>query len=261
MTDVLGLTTVVTLYQAGNGIYEHFHKVLVLDAGKQIFCGSQRDTVPFMEGLSFMRGSGSNRADFSTGVTVPTQRLIAPGNEDTFPRTADEVLAAYDRSLVKPSMLDECRSYPAREEAAVFREMVAREKHRGVPKKSPVTADFLTQVKTAVIDGFNCGEKTELYWSIRTYELAIEEKVKFYVDSSLAYAYKRCGYDPKFRGGHYDAKGRIGEWILSQNSYVSEHHGTQAAFLWERVQPENIGLVLKLHEDRREGYLWSTPHK
>ncbi|KAK9242159.1 hypothetical protein V1506DRAFT_563140 [Lipomyces tetrasporus] len=49
------------------------------------------------------------------------------------------------------------------------------------------------------------------------YELAIEEVIKFYVYSNLAYGYKLSGYKPEFRGGHYDAKGRIGEWILSQN--------------------------------------------
>ncbi|KAL7902435.1 ABC-2 type transporter domain-containing protein [Trichoderma sp. TUCIM 5745] len=169
MTDVLGLTTIVTLYQAGNGIYEHFDKVLVLDGGKQIFYGPQREAVPFMEGLGFMRDPGSNCADFLTGVTVPTERLIAPGYEKTFPRTADEILATYDRSLVKSSMLDECRSYPASEEAAqntvVFKEMIAHEKHRGVPNRSAVTADFLTQVKTAVIRQYQImwGDRSTLF--------------------------------------------------------------------------------------------------
>ncbi|KAK7419637.1 hypothetical protein QQX98_003228 [Neonectria punicea] len=79
------------------------------------------------------------------------------------------------------------------------------------------------------IDGFNCGEKTELYWTIRAYELAIEEGVKFYVYSNLMYAYKLSGCKPKFRGGHYDAKGRIGEWILFQNPEVSRFHGMSAA--------------------------------
>ncbi|KAK9241735.1 ABC-2 type transporter-domain-containing protein, partial [Lipomyces tetrasporus] len=169
MTDILGLTTIVTLYQAGNGIYEHFDKVIVLDEGKQIFYGPQKDAVPFMEGLGFMRDSGSNRGDFLTGVTVSHERLIAPGYETTFPRTADEVLAAYDQSTIKPKMLDECRSYPTSEEAventAVFKEMVAREKHRGVPKRSPVTADFITQVKTAVTRQYQImwGDKSTLF--------------------------------------------------------------------------------------------------
>lgn len=66
------------------------------------------------------------------------------------------------------------------------------------------------------IDGFNCGEKTEIYWAIRAYELALEAGVKFFVYGNLDYAYKKGNYDPKFRTGHYDGKGRVGEWILQQ---------------------------------------------
>jgi NmrA-like family len=66
------------------------------------------------------------------------------------------------------------------------------------------------------IDGFNCGEKTEIYWAIRSYEIALEEGVKFFVYGNLDYVYKKSGYDPKFRTGHYDGKGRVGEWLLQQ---------------------------------------------
>ncbi|KAJ6073237.1 hypothetical protein N7467_011322 [Penicillium canescens] len=167
MTDILGLTTIVTLYQAGNGIYEHFDKVLVLDEGKQIFYGPQQEAVPFMEGLGFMRDSGSNRADFLTGVTVPTERLIAPGYEHKFPRTADEILAVYEESRIKLKMLAEC-TYPESEKAAdntaVFKQAVAWEKHRGLSKTSPVTTDFFSQVKAAVIRQYQImwGDKATL---------------------------------------------------------------------------------------------------
>jgi len=67
------------------------------------------------------------------------------------------------------------------------------------------------------IDGFNTGEKTEMYWAIRSYEIALEEGIKFFVYGNLDYALKKSGYDEKFRAGHYDGKGRIGEWILFQN--------------------------------------------
>ncbi|KAF2416440.1 NAD(P)-binding protein [Tothia fuscella] len=66
------------------------------------------------------------------------------------------------------------------------------------------------------IDGFKTGEKTELFWAIRAYEIAIEEGIKFFVYGNVDYAYKKGGYDPKYRCGHYDGKGRIGEWILQQ---------------------------------------------
>src|SRR6201984_1643804 len=66
------------------------------------------------------------------------------------------------------------------------------------------------------IDGFNTGEKTEPYWAIRSYEIAIEEGIKFFVYGNLAYWLQKSGYDSRFRTGHYDGKGRVGEWILSQ---------------------------------------------
>ena len=67
------------------------------------------------------------------------------------------------------------------------------------------------------IDGFNTGEKTEMYWAIRSYEIALEQGIRFFVYGNLDYTLKKSGYDPKFRAGHYDGKGRIGEWILFQN--------------------------------------------
>ncbi|KAM0452031.1 hypothetical protein ACHAPV_009755 [Trichoderma viride] len=67
------------------------------------------------------------------------------------------------------------------------------------------------------IDGFNSGEKTEIYWAMRSYELALEEGISFFVYGNLDYVYKKSGFDPKFRTGHYDGKGRVGEWILQQN--------------------------------------------
>ncbi|MGO1164157.1 NmrA family NAD(P)-binding protein [Brucella sp. C7-11G] len=67
------------------------------------------------------------------------------------------------------------------------------------------------------IDGFNAGEKTETYWAIRAYEVALEEGVRFFVYGNLDYTLKKAGYRSMFRTGHYDGKGRIGEWILNQN--------------------------------------------
>lgn len=40
------------------------------------------------------------------------------------------------------------------------------------------------------IDGFNTGEKTEMYWAIRSYEIAIEAGIKFFVYGNLDYALK-----------------------------------------------------------------------
>jgi uncharacterized protein YbjT (DUF2867 family) len=73
------------------------------------------------------------------------------------------------------------------------------------------------------IDGFNTGEKGEMYWAIRAYELAVEDGgIRFFVYGNLDFGYKLSGYDPEFRTGHYDGKGRIGEWVLFQGAQAQK---------------------------------------
>jgi uncharacterized protein YbjT (DUF2867 family) len=68
------------------------------------------------------------------------------------------------------------------------------------------------------IDGFNTGEKTETYWAMRAYELAVEDRgIKFFVYGNLDFVYKKSGYNPIFRTGHYDGKGRVGDWLLAEH--------------------------------------------
>ena len=58
-------------------------------------------------------------------------------------------------------------------------------------------------------NGFAIGEKAELFWSMRAFEVARELGIKHFLFSSLDYALKKGGYDPKFRCAHYDGKGRV----------------------------------------------------
>jgi hypothetical protein len=63
-------------------------------------------------------------------------------------------------------------------------------------------------------NGFAIGEKAEIFWSMRAFEIARETGIKYFQFSALDYATKKGGYDPKFRCAHYDAKGRVaGEFL------------------------------------------------
>ncbi|KAI9729390.1 MAG: hypothetical protein M1834_006914 [Cirrosporium novae-zelandiae] len=154
LTDILGLTSIVTLYQAGNGIYNLFDKVLLLDEGKEIYYGPLKEARPFMEELGFVCRDGANVADFLTGVTVPTERVIREGFEDKFPKTADDIRERYQQSSIRTAMEVEY-DYPTTDVAKIrtdnFRERVQSEKHKSLPKTSPLTVKFATQVKTCVI--------------------------------------------------------------------------------------------------------------
>ena len=149
MTDAVGLSSVVTLYQAGNGIYDLFDKVLVLDEGKEMFYGPMDEARPFMESLGFYCDPSANVADYLTGVTVPTERHIRPEFENRFPRSPEEVRAQYLASPIKAQMEKEY-DYPTRPETQEatreFKTAIAHEKHKFLGKNSPLTVSFASQV-------------------------------------------------------------------------------------------------------------------
>lgn len=67
------------------------------------------------------------------------------------------------------------------------------------------------------IDGFAVGEKVEVFWGMRIFEIAIQAgTVRHYVWGSLDYGLQKGGYNQKYRSGHYDAKGRIAQWLKGQ---------------------------------------------
>ncbi|KAK8016248.1 hypothetical protein PG993_014437 [Apiospora rasikravindrae] len=76
------------------------------------------------------------------------------------------------------------------------------------------------------IDGFNNGEKTEIFWTMRAYELAAEAGVEMFVYGALDYYLKKAGYDSAFRTGHADAKGRMADWILAQTREDASSDGS-----------------------------------
>ncbi|PYH45898.1 pleiotropic drug resistance protein, ABC superfamily [Aspergillus saccharolyticus JOP 1030-1] len=165
MTDILGLSTIVTLYQAGNGIYHLFDKVLVLDEGKQIYYGPAAAAKPWMEALGFVYSDGANIGDYLTGVTVPTERKIKPGFEHRFPRNADAILAEYRQSSLYQQMVQEY-DYPsselARQRTEEFQASVAWEKSRRLPKHSALTTGFGDQLLACTVRQYQIlwGEKS-----------------------------------------------------------------------------------------------------
>src|SRR6201999_1706536 len=65
-------------------------------------------------------------------------------------------------------------------------------------------------------NGFAIGEKAEIYWGIRLYELAREFGLKHFVYAGLEYASKLGNFHPKYRTGHLDGKGKVVDYLKSQ---------------------------------------------
>jgi ATP-binding cassette subfamily G (WHITE) protein 2 (SNQ2) len=91
-------TIVATLYQAGNGIFRQFDKVLVLVDGQEIYYGPRAQAKQYFEDMGFKCAPGANVADFLTSVAVETERTVRPGFENTVPKSTAEFVEAYKTS-------------------------------------------------------------------------------------------------------------------------------------------------------------------
>ncbi|OTA67144.1 hypothetical protein K449DRAFT_210745 [Hypoxylon sp. EC38] len=152
MTDISNRTTLVTLYQAGEGIYELMDKVLVIDQGRQIFSGPAKDAKQYFIDLGFECPERQTTADFLTAVTDPKERRFRPGFEDRAPKTAEELEKAFRNSPNYQKLLADVRDYEEHlhrtdyADAKRFEGAVQESKSKTVSKKSPYTVSFTRQV-------------------------------------------------------------------------------------------------------------------
>lgn len=102
--DTQHKSIVATLYQAGNGIYNLFDKVLVLAEGREIYYGPTSTARQYFENMGFKCAPGANIADFLTSVAVHTERTILPEFEGKVPNTAEEFETAYKKSDICADM-------------------------------------------------------------------------------------------------------------------------------------------------------------
>jgi ABC-type multidrug transport system ATPase subunit len=152
MTDISNRTTLVTLYQAGEGIYELFDKVLVIDQGREIFSGRASEAKQYFIDLGYECPERQTTADFLTAVTDPVERRFRPGFENSTPKTPEDLEQAFRKSPYYQKVLDDITDYEKYlqesnfEDAKRFELAVQEGKSKRVPKKSPYTVSFPRQV-------------------------------------------------------------------------------------------------------------------
>ncbi|KAF8665434.1 hypothetical protein AX16_000453 [Volvariella volvacea WC 439] len=177
MTDVLGQTTFVSLYQAGEGIYDLFDKILVLDEGRQVFYGPPTQARKYFEELGYNHLPRQSTADYLTGCTDKNERQFAPGRSaKDVPSTSDALEAAYlDSDFARTNFYD-LKEYKKlmeteKTDQEAFRAAVAADKKKGVSKKSPYTLSLTGQV-----------------WAltVRQFQTRLQDSFQLYTSFSLA---------------------------------------------------------------------------
>ncbi|KAG0170921.1 hypothetical protein DFQ28_001400 [Apophysomyces sp. BC1034] len=155
MTDIFNKTTVATLYQASNSIFNLFDKILLLDDGHCIYFGPTDRAKSYFEDLGFYCPPRKSIPDFLTGLCNPLEREIKPGFESSVPQHADEFEQRYFASRVHQDMMAELSAYEQQLEqdrqAEKFRQAVREEHQKRAPNSAPYIASFYQQVKALTI--------------------------------------------------------------------------------------------------------------
>ncbi|KAI1475138.1 ABC transporter [Daldinia eschscholtzii] len=105
---------IVTLYQAGEDIYNLFDKVMVLHEGRQIYFGSTRNAKKYFTDLGYIPPARSTTPEFLTSVTRPLD--LRPQTRDGIgwlPRTAEDFEQRWTTSPEYKTLLNEIDTYNA----------------------------------------------------------------------------------------------------------------------------------------------------
>ncbi|KAG2234181.1 hypothetical protein INT48_005981 [Thamnidium elegans] len=155
MTDVFHKTTVATLYQASNNIFNLFDKILLLDDGYCLYFGPTNLAKQYFENLGFYCPPRKSIPDFLTGLCNPIEREVLPGFESTVPVHAIEFQECYYQSSVYKDMANELNAYEQLIEkenpAEKFKEAMDEEHQKRASNNSPYIASFYQQVYALTI--------------------------------------------------------------------------------------------------------------
>jgi ATP-binding cassette, subfamily G (WHITE), member 2, SNQ2 len=152
MTDISHRTTLVTLYQAGEQIYEQMDTVLVIEEGRMLYQGPANKAKQYFVDLGFECPDRQTTADFLTSLCDPHERIFRPGMESKTPKTAVELEKAFRDSEQHKLLLAEVDTYEKEiheseyKDAQEFKKTVLESKSKTALKRSPYTVSFVRQV-------------------------------------------------------------------------------------------------------------------
>ncbi|CCH45108.1 putative membrane protein [Wickerhamomyces ciferrii] len=146
----------ITLYQAGENIYQTFDKVTILYDGRQIYFGPVEEAKAYFVNMGFEAPSRQTTAEFLTAVTDPAGRFPQPGFESRVPRTADEFEQYWLNSPEYKALVDEIKEYESDKDASQTRQIYDQSlKQEKTKSHTRYTLTYPQQLKLVVRRGFD----------------------------------------------------------------------------------------------------------
>ncbi|KAI0386339.1 ABC-2 type transporter-domain-containing protein [Hypomontagnella monticulosa] len=152
-TNLYKTSTFVSLYQASENIYKQFDKVLLIDAGKQVYFGPASEARAYFEGLGFLPRPRQTTPDYVTGCTDEFEREYSDGfSPKNAPHSPESLVEAFEKSPLARRLDTEMSEYKTRleHEQEVARHndfrMAVRESKRSGARHSVYSVGFHLQV-------------------------------------------------------------------------------------------------------------------
>lgn len=151
-TSLLKTTAFVTLYQAGENVYQNFDKVTVLYSGKQVYYGPINEAKAYFENMGWDCPKRQTTGEFLTAVTDPIGRFKSPNFENKFvPETASEFeeywLKSPEFKRLKQEMNDYKQEVDKDKTLELYNTSFNQEKQKFVRNKSIYTINYFQQLQ------------------------------------------------------------------------------------------------------------------
>ncbi|MBW0485660.1 hypothetical protein O181_025375 [Austropuccinia psidii MF-1] len=157
LANIFKITMFVTLYQASEGIYNQFDKVLLLNEGRCVYFGPANQARDYMMSLGYKNLPRQTTADYLTGCTDENERQFQDGIDiNQIPKTSEEMEQAYLNSSIHQQMEQERLDYKKFLDQQLhlqkdFMQAVKDDQAKGVSHKSPYTVSVFAQLRALIL--------------------------------------------------------------------------------------------------------------
>ena len=155
-TDLARMTTIVSIYQAGESLYQLFDKVCVLYDGKMAYFGPADQARQYFIDMGYEPANRQTTADFLVAITDPNGRTVRPGFEGRAPRTAAEFAAYYDKSDFAQHNREDIEAYKREsvgnpQRVSMYKDSARGEHAKTAHPKSPYIISIPMQARALMV--------------------------------------------------------------------------------------------------------------
>lgn len=154
-TDIARVSTIVSIYQASESLYQCFDKVCVIYEGRMAYYGPANQARQYFIDMGYEPANRQTTPDFLVAVTDSFGRIERP-NVPSIPRTATDFAAHFQKSNLGQANRDDMDSYRAEfvgqpTRASVYIESVRAEHSEHTRKSSAYMISIPMQVRAVMV--------------------------------------------------------------------------------------------------------------